>query len=141
MTTIFNLILILSMINPNSILEESFQCVLNTERLQNLIQEDNKQLPILVVTNGEMPLDLNLKMFDQKVKLFASKDDSDLIKSGHAYLDILKISVKKRSGEVKYEMFYNGIKLKIIVENNEKGWFFKSFYSKNNKNRSYEREF
>jgi len=140
------LLQIITMLFPkNEVVEPQaiFQLLLDTERLQNIIKAeslDDKQLPI-IITNGYLSTNVDLTMFGEKVKLFESKAESELVKSGHPYINLSKSLFNTRKGSAEFIMTYRKIYIKAKFEKIEDEWQLKYFYNKKRKNRFLEFNF
>lgn len=145
MTYFFKIIILFSIMNTqDNKIQSPLQSALNIDRVTDAISRESKgldYLPIVIVTNGKIPLNTDLMMFNKKVILVADKESSNLIKKGHPYINITRLKVKYNKGISEFGMTYRNIKITVKVQREGNNWIFKSFYSKKRGNRTYEFDF
>ncbi|MGG8495338.1 hypothetical protein ACQY1Q_02880 [Tenacibaculum sp. TC6] len=140
MIKILKTIVILLAMNTTVVSQEitkPLQYALNLEQLQKVFKEEAKGkefLPIILVTGNRISPEVKVTMFGEKVSIIDNKETSNLIKSGHPYLELGKASYGEWSGRAEFIFFCGEIKTKIKLKRKDGKWELKNISQKNRKN-------
>jgi hypothetical protein len=128
-------------IQDGSEFKEPLAYALEQDQFQNAIKEATESkdyLPVILVTNERVALDLNANMFGEKVIVEKSKEASKDIQNGKPFISVEKVKYKRHKKEYSFMMVYEKIKIYVSVKQKDNQWEIVSFEKRKRKNYSWE---
>lgn len=136
------LIVIIAIMNITTVVsqeeERALQSALNLKQLQEVITDQsnaNETTPIIMVVGDRIPRDLDVHIFNEKIKIIEDENELSLTKKGHPYLELGKAKIKNDKAE--YIFFYKKMKMVVELKKQSGNWKLKDFTKKKRKNFSW----